>query len=300
MWLIVIFLALGVWLGATELIPRRFDRLAAQLTLGGLIVLLALMGATIGGNAAILADLGRLGWQALLLAALSVAGSVALTWAVFGRRGEAEASSTSSESSGPNLTLIVVAAVIVGIAAGRFVLPIAWQPTLDTLSTAALCLLLLGIGLDLGHHREVWVHLRAGGRRLVLVPVCVGLGTLVGAAIASPLVGLRLNEALAVGAGFGWYSLSGVILARIVGPELGALAFLTNVARELLAVLLIAPVARRLGHIVAVAPGGATAMDTTLPIVARATGAETAIISFVSGAVLSSLVPLLVPLLARL
>lgn len=300
MWLIVVFLTLGILIGRTELIPRRFDRLASQLTLGGLILILALMGATIGSNSDVLANLGRLGGQALLIAGLAVAGSVLVTWALFGERRGAESQAAAVRPAGPDLTLVVIGTVIVGIIAGRFIIPPAWRQTLDSLSTVALCLLLFGIGLDLGHHREVWVHLRTGGLRLALIPFGIAFGSLVGAALAAPLLRLPLGHVLAVGAGFGWYSLSGVLLTHLVSAELGALAFLTNVARELMAVVLIAPIAKHLGHTVAVAPSGATAMDTTLPIVARATGAETAVVSFVSGAVLSSLVPLLVPLLARL
>lgn len=300
MWLIVLFLLLGALLGWTEAVPRRFDRLASRLTWGGLILLLLLMGAMIGSNADVLAHIGRLGQKAAAIAVLAVSGSILTTWAVFGRQGNREVAVTSESAGGHGLTVAVLASVLIGILGGRFAMPPEWRPAIDALSTGALCLLLLGIGLDLGHQRTVWARLRAGGLRLALVPLCVAAGTLAGAALAAPLTGLRLGSALAVGAGFGWYSLSGVILTRIAGPELGALAFLTNVMRELLAVIFIAPVARHLGHIVAVAPGGATAMDTTLPIVARATGAETAIVSFVSGAVLSSLVPLLVPLLARL
>jgi uncharacterized membrane protein YbjE (DUF340 family) len=300
MWLIIVFLALGILIGRAELIPRRFDRLASQLTLGGLILILTLMGATIGSNSDVLANLGRLGGQALLIAGLAVAGSVLVTWALFGQRRGAESQAAATRPGGPDLTLVVIGAVIAGIIAGRFIIPPAWRQTLDGLSTVALCLLLFGIGLDLGHHGEVWAHLRTGGLRLALIPFGIAFGSLVGAALAAPLLRLPLGHVLAVGAGFGWYSLSGVLLTHLVSAELGALAFLTNVARELMAVLLIAPIAKHLGHTVAVAPSGATAMDTTLPIVARATGAETAVVSFVSGAVLSSLVPLLVPLLARL
>lgn len=299
MWLIVLFLFLGALLGWTEVVPRRYDRLASRLTLGGLIILLFLMGAMIGSNADVLAHIGRLGQKAAVIAILTVSGSILVTWAVCGRQNRRETAVAEASAGGHDLTVAVLASVFAGLIAGRF-LPTGWLPALDALSTAALCLLLLGIGLDLGHQRTVWAHLREGGLRLALVPLCVAAGTLAGAALAAPITGQRLGSALAVGAGFGWYSLSGVILTRIAGPELGALAFLTNVMRELLAVVLIAPVARHLGHIVAVAPGGATAMDTTLPVVARATGAETAVVSFVSGAVLSSLVPLLVPLLARL
>ncbi len=81
---------------------------------------------------------------------------------------------------------------------------------------------------------------------------------------------------------------------------LGAIGFLTNVIRELLAFVLIPVLAARLDPLTAIAPAGATAMDTTLPLIQRAAGSTTAIIAFVSGTVLSSAVPVLIPLLAKL
>jgi|GEM_PF-6736280 len=41
-------------------------------------------------------------------------------------------------------------------------------------------------------------------------------------------------------------------------------------------------------------------MDTTLPLISKATNADTTIIAMVSGTALSALVPLLVPLLIKL
>ncbi|MBS3786966.1 LysO family transporter, partial [Candidatus Bipolaricaulota bacterium] len=55
-----------------------------------------------------------------------------------------------------------------------------------------------------------------------------------------------------------------------------------------------------LGKIVSIAPGGATTMDVTLPLLKEIGGEEIILPAFFSGAVLSSLVPLLVPLLIRI
>ena len=112
-------------------------------------------------------------------------------------------------------------------------------------------------------------------------------------------VGFRRHLAGRSGSGarFGWYSLSGVILAKLHSTHIGALAFLTNIGRELLAICIIPPVAARFGNLAAIAPGGATAMDTTLPIIARATDGETALLAFTTGVLLSALVPMFVPFL---
>ena len=133
------------------------------------------------------------------------------------------------------------------------------------------------------------------------MPILIALGSILGAVIGGQMLNLPFNEASAVGAGFGWYSLSGVIISKIYSSDLGALAFLTNVFRELMAIILI-PLLAKLGNkILVIAPGGATTMDTTLPLITRSVKQkEIAVIAFISGAVLSSLVPVLVPLLINL
>lgn len=198
------------------------------------------------------------------------------------------------------MTWFIMAALVLGIVFGRWVMPGSWETQLDNVTTAALCLMLLGVGIDIGSRKETWRRLWAMGIRVLIVPVLVCAGSLAGALLAGVVLGLPANESTAIGAGFGWYSLSGVLLAKIYSVETGALAFLTNVSRELMAFLLIPLLAARLGKMAAVAPGGATTMDTTLPLIARVTDPDTAIIALVNGTVLSSLVPVLVPLLINL
>jgi uncharacterized membrane protein YbjE (DUF340 family) len=82
--------------------------------------------------------------------------------------------------------------------------------------------------------------------------------------------------------------------------ELGSLAFLSNVFRELLTIIILPFVVKYLGRITSIAPGGATTMDVTLPIIKETAGEETVIPAFVSGAILSILVPILVPFLISL
>jgi uncharacterized membrane protein YbjE (DUF340 family) len=87
------------------------------------------------------------------------------------------------------------------------------------------------------------------------------------------------------------------MISQMGHVELGALAFLVNLLRELLAFVLIPLVASHLGNIPAIAPGGATTMDTTLPLIAEVTDSEGVVAALISGAVLSALVPVLIPLL---
>lgn len=192
---------------------------------------------------------------------------------------------------------MVVVSIFLGVALGRWVIPADFVAHLETVTTLALCLMLVGIGIDLGSQKEAWTRLRYLGWRIMLVPALVAAGTLGGATLAGLFLGMPMNEASAIGAGFGWYSLSGVLLAKIYSVEVGALAFLTNVMREVIALFLIPLLAARIGSLAAVAPGGATTMDTTLPLIAKSTDADTTVIALINGTTLSALVPLLVPFL---
>lgn len=198
------------------------------------------------------------------------------------------------------MTFLVIGAIIVGALLGYFFLPLEMVGYLDTVTTVALSLMLVGVGLDLGSQRQTWIRLRALGWRVLLVPALVAVGSLFGAVVGGFLLGLPVNESSAIGAGFGWYSLSGVLIAKIYSVEIGALAFLTNISRELIAFILIPILAVKMGNLTAISPGGATTMDTTLPLIAKSTDADTTVIAVVNGTTLSALVPFLVPLFIHL
>jgi len=198
------------------------------------------------------------------------------------------------------MTGLILGTVAAGILVGRYLIPAAAVGGLDTVTSFALGLLVLGVGIDSGRNRDAWSNLRRLGGRIILVPFAIAVGSIVGAIGVGLLLNLPANEAGAVGAGFGWYSLSGILLSRIYRVDTGALAFLTNVFREIIAFILMPLLARVAGKITAIAPGGATTMDTTLPVVVRFVGAEVAMIAFVSGVLLTLAVPVLVPLIIGL
>lgn len=195
---------------------------------------------------------------------------------------------------------IILASLICGILSGYFILPQEIITNLDTLASYGLNLLILSVGIDLGTNKEVFYNLKETGLKILLVPLSIICGSLLGGVISAIIYGMSLNLGLAISSGFGWYSLSGVILSNLAGPEIGTIAFLTNVFRELIAVITIPYLARKLNFYTAIAPAGATSMDTTLPLISEATDSNTVVVSFINGAILSSLVPILVPLLYNL
>ncbi len=191
----------------------------------------------------------------------------------------------------------IVAAVLAGIALG-WMLPSLMNPgVLDQVITYILAAMLFGVGISIGYNRRELVKIKAVGWRILVVPAAIAGGSLLGASIASIFLNMSLQEVLLVGAGFGWYSLSSVLITQLYSAELGAIAFLANVFRELMAFVMIPFLAIHIGKIVAIAPGGATTMDSTLPIIAKMTDTPTAMIAFVSGLILTTMVPFLIPLL---
>jgi len=198
------------------------------------------------------------------------------------------------------MTWLIIGTIMVGGALGYWIIPANLLSQLDQITSLALGILILGVGIELGQNKEIWVKFKQLGWKVILVPLGIVLGTLLGTTIAGWLIKMPFNESAAIGAGFGWYSLSAVLIAKIYNAQTGTVAFLANVFREVLAILFIPFVATKIGRITSVAPGGATAMDTTLPFVTKAAGPEAGLIAFISGAILTTLVPILVPLLINL
>ena len=99
--------------------------------------------------------------------------------------------------------------------------------------------------------------------KIILVPLTVIIGTAFGvAAVSVFLRDISLREAMAVGAGYGYCSLSSIFIIRISGEALGVVALISNISREITTLLVTPLFARYFGKIAPIASGGATSMDT--------------------------------------
>jgi uncharacterized membrane protein YbjE (DUF340 family) len=198
--------------------------------------------------------------------------------------------------------LLAVATNAGCIAVGFFLFRLLPADRAASFPLAALAAWLLGgllffVGFDMGAnlHR---LNLRLLTAWMLLAPffniaVSLSSGLLLGAATS-----LGARDGGLLGAGMGWYSLSSVMLAERGMAALALLAFVHNVARELLAILC-APLAARVSPLLPVYLGGATSMDVMLPFVQRYSGREYTLFSFYSGAVCSLAVMPLVSVVAR-
>lgn len=269
--------------------------------------LLFLLGVEVGGDPAVVGSLATLGAAALAIFAFSVAGSIFAAWllwrrirgrAVPGDDGEADAEAPVSTWTALSGSLVIVAFFVAGCAVGLFA-PL--DPAGLRISAYVLYALMFCVGITLGNDRTLAGRVRRLDPRLALLPVATAVGTLAGAALAAPLLAQwSLADSLAVGAGFGYYSLSSIFIADLRGAELATIALLCNVMRELFTLLAAPLVARWCGPLAAVSIGGATTFDTTLPIITQAAGRPYAVVSVFHGCVLDFSVPFLVTLFCAL
>jgi uncharacterized membrane protein YbjE (DUF340 family) len=191
-------------------------------------------------------------------------------------------------------SLIILGFFVLGVLAGYMGLTPAWLNP-DDFSSYVLYVLMFMVGLGIGADTSAMRALATFNLKIFMVPVSTIIGTLLGVSLLSLIVKqFNLMELLAVGSGFGYYSLSSVIITEMHSAELGVVALLSNVSREVIT-LLFAPVfVKYFGKLAPVSAGGATSMDTTLPIISATSGKEFAMIALFHGVVLTIIVPFLV------
>ena len=155
----------------------------------------------------------------------------------------------------------------------------------------ALWLLMLLVGISIGSDRRLGEILRTLRPRVLLLPLATTVGTFAGTALVSLFLTYSVSECMAVGAGFAYYSLSSIFISQYKGAELGTIALISNIARELITLLLTPLLARHLGPLIPISCGGASTMDTTLPVITRYCGKDWIFVSIVHAMILDFSVP---------
>ena len=191
-------------------------------------------------------------------------------------------------------SLIIVGFFALGIVAG--LLSIVPQSFVESdVSYYALCALMFCVGIGIGSDSGILSSFRKVNPRLMLLPLMTIFGTLAGTAAAALLLPHRhLFDCMAIGSGFGYYSLSSIFITEYRGAELGTIALLANIMREILTLLCAPLFARWFGTLAPITMGGATTMDTTLPIITRASGQDFVVVSIFHGFCVDFSVPFLV------
>lgn len=194
-------------------------------------------------------------------------------------------------------SLIITCFFIGGILAGFFdLLPSGWIGTHGT--QWILFGLIFLVGFVVGADPRLGMLVRSIRVSVLLVPISVAVGSLGGAAIGSLLLpALSLPDSLAIGAGFGYYSLSSIMIGELSGKMAGTIALITNIFREITTLLATPLLVKWFGTMTPVLSGGATAMDTTLPVIMKYAGKEHLFSALISGMILTLMTPLLISLI---
>lgn len=190
-------------------------------------------------------------------------------------------------------SLIVVGFFVIGLLGGIEKMVPAWL--LDgEVSFVALCGLLLFVGLGIGLNPEIKKEVRSLSPRMALLPVVTIIGSWLGALLIWTVLHRTLSDCMAINSGFAYYSLSSIFITEYRGAELGTIALLANIIREMLTLLGAPLMARWFGPLAPISAGGATTMDTTLPILSQTVGQRYVALSIYHGFVVDFTVPFLV------
>lgn len=197
----------------------------------------------------------------------------------------------------------ILSALAIGLLAG-YVNNNFGFPSLDTVISehvfnVSLIALLFFMGLFFGVDKEALAKLRKTGFKILAFPFAIALGSITGGLVGGALLGTNVFASMGVCAGYGWYTLTGPLAGQLFGLEWGAIGFAVNFLREIITIVTIS-VAVKIDKYAPVAMGGATAMDTTLPLIVRYCGQDALITAFSSGFTLTMIAPFAITSMAAL
>lgn len=197
--------------------------------------------------------------------------------------------------------LSVAVSLIGGLLFGYLFLDTDVKDTLDLILMSALDVMIFIAGIEIGSNRSILKRIcNLHSALLALaIPLAVACGSICGALLLGHIAGLSAYDSLLVGGGLGWYSFSSVVISAMYSTEIGTVAFLANMMREISGFFLI-PLLVRVHKFLALAPSGAATMDSGLPVVIKYTNLHVGMYSFINGLVLTLIVPVLISWLLSL
>ena len=177
------------------------------------------------------------------------------------------------------------------------------------LSMYILYALMLQVGLSIGSNKNLREIVKSIRPKMLIIPMGTIVGTLLFSATASLLLSQwSVFDCMAVGSGFAYYSLSSILITQFKTPsiglqlatELGTIALLANIFREMTALLGTPLIQKYFGRLAPISAAGVNSMDVVLPVITRYSGKEMIPIAIVHGILIDMSVPFFVSLFCNL
>ena len=163
--------------------------------------------------------------------------------------------------------------------------------------------LMLQVGISIGSNKNLKQIVRQIRLKMLVIPLATIIGTLLFSALASLLLSRwSVFECMAVGSGFAYYSLSSILITQFKEPsiglqlatELGTIALLSNIIREVMALLGSPLIEKYFGKLAPISAAGVNSMDVVLPAITRYSGKEMIPVAILHGILIDFSVPLFV------
>ncbi|WDU54877.1 lysine exporter LysO family protein [Taylorella equigenitalis] len=264
-------IAMGVFVGRT--VPSKFTK-PAVLKLGVLVwILLFAIGWEFGLVYEQLSNPSAIIKNALIFS-LSVSLGIATLMAIIYKQKPATSKKDTREDIKFSHIILEVVLALASVSAGlTFSISLVsngisanWMPA----PMVFLYIMLFLIGVDITFSP---LKIRQLKKKVLLMPIVITTISLITGVITAQILGLSWKDGLLFSCGFGWFSLSGTMVAGQIGEVYGATMLLTDLFRELLSIFVIFFIGHKYPDS-AIATAGGTAMDTTLPIIRKTCGFE--------------------------
>ena len=176
-------------------------------------------------------------------------------------------------------------------------------------SICVLYFLMILIGINLGGNQNLKEFVSQLSPKMLLVPLATVGGTVVFSAIGGFILS-RWNafDCMAVGSGFAYYSVSSILITQLktasmgvqIATELGTIALLSNIFREMFA-LIGAPLIRKyFGYLAPISAAGIGSSDISLAVITKYCGMNAVPIAIIHGLLINITMPFFVSFFCNL
>lgn len=197
------------------------------------------------------------------------------------------------------LIWIMPLSIVIGIVSGNMLTGKISETILNSGMTISLIVLYVCVGISQGATEGVFNFFKKLGVRIIVLPLAVLSGSIVGGLVASMFIDVSTKVSVIAASGMSFYSITGAFMTQNYGIAIGTYGFIVNILREVFTVIFL-PILIKISPGSAIASGAAGDMDTMLAPITKAIGAKYGLVTLTTGTILTLIVPILLPILSNI